>query len=684
MQQEDMLLMICPAKAPSVTLRIAGSAPLTQSQPAVPTNGLEMSPPRVWYTPPQTLKRSVPRSNDTEEEAPLADDEPWLSLSRKENVLKKIRNSTPLRIESSPRSPTSSRLSLSSVGSPLPVRGSNLRDSLLLSKDNEFLLPEEEESSHEDLLRPKFDGGEDNNAVASFDSSAGDVAKRDESSADALPEEPLSQHDIDSHPPSKEPDPVFTTDHGPPNAEQPQEAPSVSLPGETVNTSRPATGAGSSEVFVTPEHTPPTTGPLPGALPDPSLTPVVGQPDFVFAVPDKPLRLSQRRSELNSLNEDVSERRALDESAPMPPPSLLREPSDVEDDVVVELMMAVARRQSSEFPADGEQGGLQSSVLKINPRAKDDAESETGQSSGLSTMTEAGLTSHLADYPSLRDLTSRFGVIVDVIGVVVGHAGPDKTKGPDFLSTFQIVDPSLDTASTLTVNIFRRPRSYHPSLPEPIDGTVLLLRNFQIQSFNRKPLAVSTELSSWAVFAENGQHQIPAIPVEFGQEEEKYVKRLQSWWSTSDRTVQPRPRSRPTLKIEEVKLDMVFDLVAEVVSIPPPSIPLTIIVQDYTRNPLTTSQTYAFPITLRGQDAKTALKFKTGDIVYLRNITVVKDDLDSSADDYIGAISPEQGGKVLVAKRRPDDPKVAASEIMTRKKNAEAELVRRGFTHSLQ
>ncbi|BFZ59898.1 hypothetical protein YB2330_000920 [Saitoella coloradoensis] len=672
MQQEDMLVKICPAKAPPVTLRIAGSAPLKQSQPSVPTSGLEMSPARVWYTPPQTLKRSVPRSNDTEEEAPLADDEPWLSFSQKENVLKKIRTSTPLRIESSPRSPTSSRLSLSSVGSPLPVRGSNLRDSLLLSKYNEFLLPEEEESSHQDLLRPKVDGGENNNAVACFDSSAGDVAKRDESSIDALPEQPLRQNDIDSHPPCKEPDQVLTTDHDPPNAEQLQEATSVFLSGETVNTSRPATGAGSSDVFVTPEHTSPTTALLPGALPDPSRTPVVGQPDFVFAVPDKPLRLSQRRSELDSLNEDLSERRALDESAPMQPPSLLREPSDVEDDVVVELMMAVARRQSSEFPFYGEQGDPQRSVPKINLRAKDDAESEAGQSSGFSTLTEAGLTSQLADYPSLRDLTSRFGVIVDVIGIVVGHAGPDKTKGPDFLSTFQIVDPSLDTASTLTVNIFRRPRSYHPSMPEPVDGTVLLLRNFQIQSFNRKPLAVSTEQSSWAVFAENGQHQIPAIPVEFGEEEEKYVKQLQNWWSTSDRTVQPQPRSRPTLKIEEVKPDMFFDLVAEVVSIPPPSIPLTIIVQDYTRNPLTISETYAFPITLRGQDAKTALKFKTGDIVFLRNIIVVKDDLDGSGDDYIGTISPEQGGKVSVVKTRPDDPKVASLEIMTRKKKAEA------------
>lgn len=146
-----------------------------------------------------------------------------------------------------------------------------------------------------------------------------------------------------------------------------------------------------------------------------------------------------------------------------------------------------------------------------------------------------GLRTYLSYYAPLSTLHSHFNNSTDSISIVLSDTPITKaTGGPgDFYQSIFVTDPSSQLSSSsqplITARIFRHNKASFPSL-HPAD--VILLRNFTVQSFNRRPSLLSTDSSAWAVFSRTGNVQITGPPVEYGAEERGYVRGLWDWWGS--------------------------------------------------------------------------------------------------------------------------------------------------------
>ncbi len=147
-----------------------------------------------------------------------------------------------------------------------------------------------------------------------------------------------------------------------------------------------------------------------------------------------------------------------------------------------------------------------------------------------------GTTTPLAYYPYLTSLHEHFSQLVDIIAVCIQDCPqPERAKsGPkDYHTTLRLEDSSCQS-DAVTVQIFRPVKT---ALPTPRRGDALLLRNFKVQTLNRKFMLLSTESSSWAIFqaSHDGKSRwtdvlTPGPPVEYGPHEEQYASSLLSWW----------------------------------------------------------------------------------------------------------------------------------------------------------
>ncbi|KAL9612683.1 MAG: hypothetical protein Q9167_002719 [Letrouitia subvulpina] len=132
-----------------------------------------------------------------------------------------------------------------------------------------------------------------------------------------------------------------------------------------------------------------------------------------------------------------------------------------------------------------------------------------------------GLRTYLSYYAPLSTLHSHFNNSADTISIVLSSTPVTKAIGGpgDFYQSIFVTDPSSTLFSSrplTTARIFRPSKAPFPSL-HPAD--VILLRNFTVQSFNRRPSLLSTNSSAWAVFSKSENVQIAGPPVEFGAEE---------------------------------------------------------------------------------------------------------------------------------------------------------------------
>ena len=157
------------------------------------------------------------------------------------------------------------------------------------------------------------------------------------------------------------------------------------------------------------------------------------------------------------------------------------------------------------------------------------------------TWNEDGLTTPLGYYPplpSIRPPTLReqkANLTVDAIGIIRSLGEIQKTKGPDYLLSLFLVDPSTGPEQGVSTQFFR---PYLDGLPRTAKvGNVLLLTNMKVESFEHRGQIRSTESSGWVLFDEEGNMVEEGPPVELGRDEREMVRYLGHWW----RKVEKKP-----------------------------------------------------------------------------------------------------------------------------------------------
>ncbi|RHZ54694.1 uncharacterized protein CDV56_107577 [Aspergillus thermomutatus] len=140
-----------------------------------------------------------------------------------------------------------------------------------------------------------------------------------------------------------------------------------------------------------------------------------------------------------------------------------------------------------------------------------------------------GLRSKYSYFAPLATLIDHYNSLTDTISVVseVSPTSRATSGKKDFTLTLQLTDPSM-AGTIIPAQIFR---PYKSALPSVEEGDAILLRNFQVKSFNHSMMLVSVDTSAWAVFHNSSKEaQIAGPPVEYGDEENAYATDLQQWY----------------------------------------------------------------------------------------------------------------------------------------------------------
>jgi hypothetical protein len=141
----------------------------------------------------------------------------------------------------------------------------------------------------------------------------------------------------------------------------------------------------------------------------------------------------------------------------------------------------------------------------------------------------SGLRSRISYFAPLATLVDWYKATIDNLSVVVEVSPLARaTSGSrDYHIGLRVSDVSM-AGTTVAVHIFR---PHWTALPSVAEGDVILLRNFQVQSFEHSMMLVSCESSAWAIFPRGSDEpRIPGPPVEYGEEELLYVKNLRNWY----------------------------------------------------------------------------------------------------------------------------------------------------------
>lgn len=137
-----------------------------------------------------------------------------------------------------------------------------------------------------------------------------------------------------------------------------------------------------------------------------------------------------------------------------------------------------------------------------------------------------GLRTNLSYYAPLSALASSFNTLVDTLSIVISASQPIRAKSGarDYHTTIQLTDRSR-AGRTTSAQIFRK---YKRAIPRPVEGDVMLLRNFKVCAFNHTMMIQSVNSSSWAVFDQGKADSMKTTgpPVEVGDEEKDHVTEL--------------------------------------------------------------------------------------------------------------------------------------------------------------
>ena len=142
-----------------------------------------------------------------------------------------------------------------------------------------------------------------------------------------------------------------------------------------------------------------------------------------------------------------------------------------------------------------------------------------------------GFRTTLSYFVPLTTLQSHFALSIDVLATVVTATDVTRaTSGPrDYTQSIFVTDPSSFSSRNpiTTAQIFR---SHRDSFPIIEQGDALLLRDFKVQSFQRRLSLLSAQSSAWACFRQHSDVQIRGPPLEFGPEERGFARGLWRWW----------------------------------------------------------------------------------------------------------------------------------------------------------
>ncbi len=186
-----------------------------------------------------------------------------------------------------------------------------------------------------------------------------------------------------------------------------------------------------------------------------------------------------------------------------------------------------------------------SALQDVEQNGSDIALSSPSKARRPASRRHTGTTTPLAYYAHLSSLHEHFGQVVDVLATCTDSSSkPERAKsGPkDYHTTLRIADPSLTSNdhSAIPVQLFRHAKS---ALASTSNGDVVILRNFKVQTVNRKFMLLSTETSSWAVFKAKPDSTmswsdvvISGPPIEYGPAETSRIKLLFSWWNSNGKT----------------------------------------------------------------------------------------------------------------------------------------------------
>ena len=197
----------------------------------------------------------------------------------------------------------------------------------------------------------------------------------------------------------------------------------------------------------------------------------------------------------------------------------------------------VTPKELPSIPATPEKP-LAHSFIRSSPGENDAASVASSQYVPPSQPAIGGLRTNLSYFVPIAALRSHFGTQSDIFAVVVSTSSI--TRAPsglrDFTRSLYITDYSVSKAKTpiITAQIFRPSRS---CFPEVQLGDAILLRNFKVQSFQRRLSLLSTETSAWAVFHEGIEPQIRGPPVEYGAEERAFARGHWKWWASLNQDV---------------------------------------------------------------------------------------------------------------------------------------------------
>ena len=144
-----------------------------------------------------------------------------------------------------------------------------------------------------------------------------------------------------------------------------------------------------------------------------------------------------------------------------------------------------------------------------------------------------GFRTNLSYFVPLATLPSHFATAVDILAIALSSTPVTRAvSGPrDYNQTLYFTDPSsLALQHPITIAQIFRPNNR--CFPFTEKGDALLLRDFKVQSYQRRLSLLSTSTSAWAVFRKGADVQIRGPQVEFGAEERGFARGLWDWWTS--------------------------------------------------------------------------------------------------------------------------------------------------------
>ena len=197
---------------------------------------------------------------------------------------------------------------------------------------------------------------------------------------------------------------------------------------------------------------------------------------------------------------------------------------------------------------------LATMLVRSSPAEPDNVSAASSPYVPPSQPAVGGLRTNLSYFVPLAALPSHFGTQTDTLAVAVGATSTKRaSSGPrDFMQSLYISDYSISSSKSVltTAQIFRPSKACFPQI-QP--GDAILLRNFKVQSFQRRLSLLSTEISAWAVFHEGSEPQIRGPPVELGAEERAFARGHWKWWGSLSHDERERLQAAiPEEKSQEV------------------------------------------------------------------------------------------------------------------------------------